>query len=1040
VSVQGSANPNITAVRYDGALTVSAQWTPSAGGPNYVVAVLDGTTVIAQGNAFGVQGNVALTRALPQGSSYTVAAAASGTPSQWGNGMIILVGTLTDLSATYDGGLELETSWKLPTDGLSNGASVAVIDTAKRTVVATANLLDTAGSVTLPSRLDPLGSYAVQARAAVATSTGPPSTIPLVTVAPALSALEYDGASTVDVVLKPPVPPNCLPSAVLLADGRPVASKVGSVGMAVVLHPAARLDATVAWTVRPYWMLGTARGPYGAPVDVPVARPTIREVRWEGDKLVLDWENNPGPPYPTGAQIEVTAPGESTRGSVSPNATHHAFVPNPALLPGSTYTATVAALRGVAQGPSGTGVPLVVLDPPKLTALVREDTALTATWTAPSRPAKIDDYVVTVRDGIVVVARAVVAGTSATVALPPVAGGARTVTVAARAGGSLGPETVALPVPATGPPPAFVFVAPITREATVGWEPADGATGYLVQAYRSGRPAGKPVSAAASATSVGLTTNNPAAYDDFEVALAVQAKDTTGTVATTTAFGPRLRVPTEPPVIRDVDFDGATVRVSWDPVPGVRGYSLSALASGPPKEIGHTDVDGGRTSARFKVALADNLSPPYQVVVEPVTAAGHGVGAYAPLFAPGLYVRPATAATTNPVAPALPARIVRATTPALAPSAVTAYLPDLGPLTGLPIKPAQSGASDFPFTLEAVGGQSPPLEYKLTIDNGALRFDPGRATLAATYGELLAMAESNGATPQGILAIQQATARLMPQTFDETLFYSYGLDAVAGCVDLRPGMVLRVGFSSFDLTAVSGAEKWSSGYTGGPVVDYDVGDVTAGGGWRVGFDAFVDWLVANGALTVPAPSGDPPQPHAVDVVESGGADAADLSFSRFQQPFYRLFVPGALQAATDAAVSRTSQQFTIAAAPSWHQLETASPLPGGGVSLAYFRGRAVVRPCVRVEVDETEHVVPVGTTVGNVLDRLARRPPPAALALRGMRLERASGPAVVDPASGYRADALQRVHLDWNGVVTWPGGDALSLPLLHGDRIAFGEP
>jgi hypothetical protein len=106
----------------------------------------------------------------------------------------------------------------------------------------------------------------------------------------------------------------------------------------------------------------------------------------------------------------------------------------------------------------------------------------------------------------------------------------------------------------------------------------------------------------------------------------------------------------------------------------------------------------------------------------------------------------------------------------------------------------------------------------------------------------------------------------------------------------------------------------------------------------------------------------------------------------------------------------------------------------------------VLRPCIRVAVDGAEHVVPVGTTVGNLLDRVARRPPSAALALRGVRIYRAPAPAVLpvpvvlDSGLGYDVAAMSRVRLDWQGTTAWPAGpqDALSLPLLHGDRIVFG--
>ncbi len=772
---------------------------------------------------------------------------------------------------------------------------------------------------------------------------------------------------------------------------------------------------------------GAALGPLANLAPVVLGRPTDVAVSWSEGTISVSW-SAPEDPRIDGALITLTpAHGAAVLARV-------AACEWSALLTadaGAGATVSVAAVAG-----TGVGAPCdpvaVIVAPPTLTKLGWDGVTVSATWTAPSQPSSVNRYELVVHDAGVVVASAVFAGTSAALAVPAAAAGARAATVAARAPGSSGPASQPLALPAAGSELTDVSIDPVTGKATVSWSPTGGTTtGYLVQSYRAGLPAGPPLTATAAATSVELPVN-PAAYDDLELALAVTA--TAGSVATTGPFGPRLRIPTDPVQIRDVDFDGATLRVSWDPVPGASGYALAVvdgLAS-----VGHAQVAGTETSARFAVTLGA-LTLPYEAVVQPSHGASNGIRATAPLFTPGLYVRPAT------TAPPAPARILRATKLALEPEPITAYLPDLGPLTGLPIAPPQSGADGVPFTLAAAPAAAAPMKYMLTLDNGALRFDTHRATLADAYRLFLSTVEENQGTPRGILALQQTIARLMPQTLEETLYYSYGLSP-QGFVDLRPGMVLRVAFSSFDLTAVSGAPQWSTGYTAGPVVDYDVGEVLTadGSGWLVGFDAFIDWLVTNGALTVPAPQIVPPQQHDTDVVETGGADAADLSFPFFPQPFYRLLIPTALQAPTPPAVSRTGQQFTLAAAPKWKQIDAAGTVPGGGLYVAYFRGRAVARACIRVEIDGAVRTVPIGTTVGNALEQLARRPPSAPVSLRGLRLERAPGPVILTSQSGYQADAITRVRLDWNGIVSWPPAvrDALNLPLLHGDRLVFGEP
>jgi hypothetical protein len=763
-------------------------------------------------------------------------------------------------------------------------------------------------------------------------------------------------------------------------------------------------------------------GPSSEPAPLLRGTPAVTEATVSDGLLRLAWTPVLG--APEGYAVTLTLDGAAT---TTWQAGTSAVLP----VSGSPLAGAVAvqARRGVAASASATAP--VMLGAPSITKVDWDGSVLAAAWTAPASPVTVTGYELTVRDGEAVVAttRTGASATTATIAAPNGAAGLA-VTVAAFTGLpafpwlSRGPGCPPIVLPPPGPIPTSVTINPDTGKATVTWTAVSPAptVGYLVQRYRAGRPDGEPVTV--STTSVALP-DNPAPFDDLEVAVA--AKTVAGTATVTGPFGPRLRVLTEPAEVRGVDFDGRQAAVSWAAVPGATGYALTVAGDGVQGWQGH--ADGDQTTTRFPVTLA-NLGLDYQVVVQPLRGRSSGVCSSAPLVGNDLYVLPA------------PARIVRASKAQVTPLPVTAYLPDLAAsgqqLTCLPIAPPQQGVDKPPFTLEAA--QSPgPMKYKLEIGNGALAFDSARRYLADAYRKLLSDAETYGATPRGILALQQAIARLMPQTLGETLYYSYGLSS-RGWVDLRPGMVLRVSFSSFDLTAVSGAPQWSSGYAGGTVVDYDIGDYVSadGTGWLVGFDAFVDWLVSQEALSVPAPLVGTALDRG-DIAQSGGADAADLSYPLFNRPFYRLLFPAQLQAAAGPAVSRTGQQFTIAAAAKWQEIDAATAAPGGGVHVAYFRGRAVLRACIRVVVDGAEHVVPVGTTVGNLLDRVARRPPPAPLPLRGVRLYRAPGPVVLDPAEGYDA-ASSRVRLDWPGTAAWPAvaQDALSLPLLHGDRIVFG--
>jgi hypothetical protein len=90
-------------------------------------------------------------------------------------------------------------------------------------------------------------------------------------------------------------------------------------------------------------------------------------------------------------------------------------------------------------------------------------------------------------------------------------------------------------------------------------------------------------------------------------------------------------------------------------------------------------------------------------------------------------------------------------------------------------------------------------------------------------------------------------------------------------------------------------------------------------------------------------------------------------------------------------------------------------------------------------------VVPVGTTVGNLLDRCGSRPPATALHLTGVRLDRSGGPTLAivgatpsPPPLIYSVGQRYQVRLDWATMTTYGGPfSALDLAVLPGDRISF---
>ncbi len=203
----------------------------------------------------------------------------------------------------------------------------------------------------------------------------------------------------------------------------------------------------------------------------------------------------------------------------------------------------------------------------------------------------------------------------------------------------------------------------------------------------------------------------------------------------------------------------------WTPVAGATGHRVAVVADGRAEPLAQADAPAGADALRLAVRLPDTTSA-WQLAVQPLLGASSRPPAHAPLFAPGLYLR----SDGQP-------RVFRAATPALQPQATSAYLPEIGPLTSLPLPDAPA---DAPLRIVANddGASRAAFPYRLAIGGAALDFSSGEPIRAAVWSAsetLLARAEAAGATPWGIVQLQQAISRLLPQTFAETLLYAYGL-------------------------------------------------------------------------------------------------------------------------------------------------------------------------------------------------------------------------------------------------------------------------
>jgi hypothetical protein len=624
-------------------------------------------------------------------------------------------------------------------------------------------------------------------------------------------------------------------------------------------------------------------------------------------------------------------------------------------------------------------------------------------------------------------------GSSAGLAIPD--GTAAPAVQLAMAGpGSTGLPTASITLLASAPDGLTLTTDAVSGNAVLSWQAVTGAAGYTI-AFSDGR-------AAAQVTEARYPfPKAPAA--DVSLGVSVTPTATTDNVAVTGPASLPFALPTARADLGKADYDGSALDLEWSAVAGATAYRISVLAGQETTPVQQVDTPDAATHYRLTPTFSD-YTKTYRVVVQALAGSSSGPPSQArDLFHSGWFVSRAAASTYAPFAyPATSLATVMSSDLGQKGADILIYLPDLGAgtaLRGLPLPQP-------PFTLAANPDRSSPYPYTLSVPGTSSAWNFGTAPIRSdvlnAYVALLKAAEVAGAVPQGIVQLQQAIARYLPQTFQETLYYSYGLafpnpsaDIVYGSADLRPGMVLRVVFNDYMAVGGTNTQQWLNGYVGGSLIDYDVGSYLSSAGWAVGFDAFIAQLVANGALSVTAPP-----THPSLQLEGGMAEAADLFYPDFREPFYRLFFPTTLVSPSGVGTSQTAPNFVLAAAPTYTSLSTATNVPGPGSTVAYFRGRAVVKLCIRIVVNGNDTVVPIGTTVGNLLDRWSRQPPNVARALKGVKLERALEPVVLDAAAALDAARSYPVRLDWQTLPQYaPAWNALALPLLHGDRLTIED-
>lgn len=578
----------------------------------------------------------------------------------------------------------------------------------------------------------------------------------------------------------------------------------------------------------------------------------------------------------------------------------------------------------------------------------------------------------------------------------------------------------------TAPTLNAVTANPVTNISTLNWAAIAGSN-YTIQ-FTNGA-----AKATATTNSYPLTA---ALAPGASFGYAVMATLTTNNVAVSGPYSRTVFVPTNTAVISSTRFNGSQVTVKWEKISDALSYNVTVYDNTGAQAYSNTFND---TKATFNLTPAAGKT--YTAYVQPLMDMGVGLsGPTKNIFNTAWFVSQQPATTAYPYVYTAPTMAALGSNVALPPVGqdIVMYLPELG------LAPGALGTTAItqdPFKIEPSGQTSLP--YKLTImgDSLAWGFTTAaiRATLQSTYVTFLKTIETPGnslagATPYGISLVQAAIACALPQTFAELLYYNYGYSTSttvgAGYIDLRPGMVLRVASSDYINISQNGVPSYINGYSSAGFMDYEIGSYNANGNWRVGFDAFLNTLVSAGTITLTAPatsSGD---------IQAGIGNSLDLYYPQFIQPFYRLYFPANVAASWSTGTNTTNTNFTMVAAAKYTDLQNTTVTPSVTNATAYFRGRTMVEVLIKIVVNGFERLVPVGTSVANVLQQLGMVPTASSPLLNQIRLWRSV--AAVNTSVTPTTDPQLEVRLDWNGLQSYSTGNglnALSMPLLPGDQL-----
>jgi hypothetical protein len=1010
-----TATPAIQDVSFDDGQTIKVKWQNGPGVETLtggLIMLLEAGSIKQSAEADGTSGTITPSPPLGPDDQRTLRVAStrwmSNGPSS--QDVDVLAARPSVTSLRYDGSI-LSVGWS----AVGGGPAAYVIGVFAGGALLASQISATT-SAAVPIALDATLSYSIAVKAFRGNIGGPYGDTQTAISASPTVTLVQSGAGQADVTIAPPANTSGISGyqVQLLQEGVPSGAPVATANMRATINYAfepAYHYGVIARAVGsdPAQFLGPWSGPAGDGTPV-LTNPLANLIaRYDKQNVSASWDPVSDPRV-DGYLVTLSVTGQQ---AVTQRVSQPYFkiaLPPPG--PGLTASLTVACAAGGSYGP--TSGPLgVILHEPTINSALFDGSTLYLGWSEVT-DAGVSGYLVSILSGGAVTQQASFGGTSGVLSVPP---GPFSVSVQATDGQSMGPPSTTIQLYNMAPAILTSGFDADSGSFSMSWGTVPNAGGYSVEVMSGTKT---PIKEKTSGTSFSLTPDKFPPAGVYSVRVRPIGSPTSDAIA-----GPWSAPVTMlliPPGGVAIEYDGHQARVSWELVasPLVTGYLVTVLGGAAP-------ITAWSATNSVVVPVAFDASKQFNVVVQAVTADGTGwPTAKNPLFQPGFYL--STDKSKSPY-------MKPATAPTMAEEDIVVFLPEIFTThvtDGLPTTP--------PFVF-AVSAQA-PFAYTMTMARDSVVWtfsaDPLRSAVKDAYSKLLADLTPLGLTALGWRVVQDAIARAMPQTFPETLYYSYSFAPDEGYIDLKPGMVLRVEYEAYQYIGPNQSDSlYLNGFVGTNTVEYEIGSyINSDSTWLTGFDAFLSLVTQNGTRVLP--------PTTSEGKSGGGGGVIDYYFAQFRQPFLRLVYPPQITSPGTTGTPYPAYNVAVLSAPDYTTLGAATmnlrngdPLVAGAVAV-YLRGRAMSSPCIRVWLDGEARVVPVGTTVGNLLESMASRPPVIdQLVLPGLRLTRANGYAITSPTTGsYMAGGGYPIWLDWIGDSAYQAAvDWLSLPLLLGDRL-----